>query len=529
MQSVRHPVLSILGAGVIAATALAAPAPQGPPPGAQSRPRLTQTPSSPPATPARTPADAERPQAPPPEMKERTSVTKHTVRIGGQPIAYTATAGTLILRDDVEKPIASFFYVLYTRDDVADLATRPMVFSFNGGPGTASIWMHMGFTGPRRVVYDPNGFMVQPPFRLHDNEHSILDVADIVYIDPVGTGFSRMAPGEDPHRFHGVMEDIEAMADFIRVFTTRHGRWKSPKFLIGESYGTTRASGLVDYLQDRHQMYMNGVILVSMTTLGLERGVDVSYATTLPYMTATAWYHKRLPPDLQARGLKEVLAESERFAMTDYHVALARGGLLPAAERTELAGKVARLTGLSPEFVLRSNLRVEKQRFWKELLRDRGLIVGRLDSRYTGTDRDGSGEAPEGDPAIWSWDGPFAGALQVYLKDELQWETDDKYYVWGDVRPWRSDPSVRVGELLRQAMTRNPFLRVFVLEGYYDGATDYFGAQYTISHIDPGGGLADRFQFGFYESGHMMYLANAALVQAKQDLAGFIRRASPGR
>lgn len=524
MAPVRHPVVvAMFAACAMVATSLAAP--QGPPAGAPASPAR----ATPPPAAGRALPDTDRDQGPPPEMKERTSVTKHTVRIGGQAVAYTATAGTLVLRDPLEKPIASVFYVLYTRDGVTDLASRPMVYSFNGGPGTASIWMHMGFTGPRRVVYDENGFMVQPPFQLHDNEHSLLDVADIVYIDPVGTGFSRMAPGEDPHRFHGVMEDIEAMADFIRVFTTRHGRWKSPKFLIGESYGTTRASGLVDFLQDRHQMYLNGVILVSMTTLGLERGLDVSYATTLPYMTATAWYHKRLPADLQSKPLKEVLAEAERFALTDYHVALAKGGLLPEGERAGVASKVARLTGLSPEFVLRSNLRVEKPRFWKELLRDRGLIVGRLDSRYTGTDRDASGEAPEGDPAIWSWDGPFAAALQIYLRDELKWETDDKYYVWGDVRPWRSDPTVRVGELLRQAMTRNPFLRVFVLEGYYDGATDYFGAQYTVSHLDPGGGLADRFGFGFYESGHMMYLKNEALVQAKQDLVGFIRRAAPAR
>ncbi|HSK09365.1 MAG TPA: hypothetical protein VK911_07300, partial [Vicinamibacterales bacterium] len=301
------------------------------------------------------------------------------------------------------------------------------------------------------------------------------------------------------------------------------------KFLIGESYGTTRASGLVHYLQAQHQMYMNGVILVSMTNLGLERGPDVSYATTLPYMTATAWYHKRLPPDLQAKPLKEVLAEAERYAMTDYHVALAKGGLIPAGEREAVASQVARLTGVSTEFVARSNLRVEKQRFWKELLRERGLTVGRLDSRYTGVDRDASGEAPEGDPAIWSWDGPFAGALQTYLRDELRWETDDKYFVWGNVRPWRSDPSIRVGEMLRQAMTRNPFLRVFVLEGYYDGATDYYGALYTISHLDPSGALNDRFQFGFYESGHMMYLANSALAQTKQDLVAFIRKASPPR
>jgi carboxypeptidase C (cathepsin A) len=461
------------------------------------------------------------------DLQEKTSVTRHTIRIGGQPVAYTATAGTLVLRDERAKAIASFFYVYYSKDNVADLAKRPIVYSFNGGPGTASIWMHMGFTGPRRVVYDEDGFMLQPPYRLHDNEQSILDIADIVYIDPVGTGFSRMAPGEDAHKFHGVADDIAAMGDFIRVFTIRQSRWKSPKFLIGESYGTTRASGLANYLQSTHQLYVNGVILVSMTNLGFERGADLGYATALPYMTATAWYHKKLPADLQAKPLKDALAESERFAVNEYQVALFRGGLLTPEERAPIARQLARLTGLPTDFVLQSNLRIERGRFWKELLRDRGLTVGRLDSRYTGVDKDASGEAPEGDPAMWAWDGPFAGALHTYLRDELKWETDDKYYVWGNVRPWRQDPETRVGELLRKAMTQNPFLNVLVLEGYYDGATDYFSAQYTIAHLDPSGALNKRFQFAFYESGHMMYLRNAALAKAKQDLTRFIQASGP--
>ena len=472
-------------------------------------------------------ADAGRRDAAGPELQDKTSVTRHTIRVGGQPIAYTATAGTLVLRDENEKAVASFFYVFYARDSVADLGKRPIVYSFNGGPGTASIWMHMGFTGPRRVVYDDKGFMVQPPFRLHDNEHSIIDVADIVYIDPAGTGFSKMAPGQDPHKFHGVADDIAAMADFIRVFTTRQSRWKSPKYLIGESYGTTRASGLAGYLQSQHQLYINGVILVSMTNLGVERGVDVSYATTLPYMTATAWYHKRLPADLQGRPLKDVLAESERFAMRDYLVTLARGGLVPADERAAVARNVARLIGVSPEFVLAGNLRVEKSRFWKELMRDKALTVGRLDSRYTGIDRDSAGEVPEGDPAMWNWDGPFAGAIHTYFKDELKWETDDKYFVWGNVRPWRQDPDTRVGEMLRRAMTQNPFLQVLVLEGYYDGATDYYSAQHTMSHLDLSGALNKRIQFAFYESGHMMYLENGSLAKSKQDLVRFIQGSVP--
>jgi carboxypeptidase C (cathepsin A) len=458
---------------------------------------------------------------PPPQ--EKASVTHHSVRIGGQTIAYTATAGTLVLHDDGEKPLASFFYVYYTRDGVTDVAKRPMFYSFNGGPGTASVWMHLGFTGPRRVVYDDEGFMLQPPYRLSDNEHSILDVADVVYIDPIGVGYSKMAPGEDAHKYHGVMDDIRSMGDFIRVFTIREGRWKSPKFLIGESYGTTRAAGLAGYLQSQHQMYINGVILVSMTNLSVDRGEDLGYATSLPYMTAAAWYHKKLPPDLQGKPLKDAIAESERFAMNEYQGVLFKGGQLTADERNATAKQLARLTGTSPDFALRGNLRIDKNRFWKELLRDRGLTIGRLDSRYTGVDKDSAGERPEEDPALASWNGPFAGAVNTYFRDELKWETDDKYYIWGNVQPWRQDPQTHVGDMLRRAMAENPFLHVLICEGYYDGATDFYSAQYTISHLDPSGVLNKRFHFAFYESGHMLYLKNSALAKAKQDLTQFIQ------
>src|SRR5581483_1188176 len=335
------------------------------------------------------PDAARKPQTP--ELRDKTSITHHTVRIEGQPVAYTAKAGTLVMHDPNEKPIASFFYVYYTRDGVTDVAKRPLVYSFNGGPGTGSLWMHIGFTGPRRVAYDENGFQLRPPYRLVDNEHSLLDVADIVYIEPIGVGYSRMAPGEDPHKFHGVQADIESMGDFIRLFTTREGRWQSPKYVIGESYGTTRAAGLAGYLQSAHQMYLNGVILVSMTGLSYNSGPDMHFVTSLPYMTATAWYHKKLPQDLQSQPLPAVIAESEKYAAGDYQLALFKGGLITPQERTTVAQHVARLIGVSPEFVLNSNLRVEKPRFWKELLRDRGLTIGRLDSRYTGVDKDASG------------------------------------------------------------------------------------------------------------------------------------------
>jgi carboxypeptidase C (cathepsin A) len=460
---------------------------------------------------------------PAPELQDKTSVTHHTVRIEGQPVAYTAKAGTLVLRDQNDKGIASFFYVYYTRDNVTDVAKRPLFYSFNGGPGTGSLWMHIGFTGPRRVAYDENGFQLRPPYRLVDNDHSLLDAADIVYINPIGVGYSRMAPGEDPHKFHGVQADIESMGDFIRLFTTREGRWQSPKYLIGESYGTTRAAGLAGYLQSAHQMYLNGVVLVSMTGLSYDSGTDTRYVTALPYMTAAAWYHKKLPQDLQSQPLAGAIAEADQYASGDYQRALFKGGLITPQERTAVSQHVARLIGVTPEFVLRSNLRVEKQRFWKELLRDRGLTIGRLDSRYTGVDKDASGAQPDEDPALQNWNGPFGSAINMYLRDELKWETDDKYYVWGNVRPWRQDPQTKVGEMLRDAMAENPYLHTLILGGYFDGGTDFSTARYTISHLDPSGALNNRFHFAFYESGHMLYLKDSVRAQAKQDLVKFIQ------
>ena len=259
-------------------------------------------------------------------------VTQHTARINGQSVSYTAEAGWLPIRDD-GKTVAKMFYIAYTRNGVQDLAARPLVFSFNGGPGTASVWMHMGYTGPRRVVYDDEGFAPMPPGQLEDNPHSILDAADIVYIDPVPTGFSRMIEGEDLHKYHGTIPDVESVAELIRLWVVRKDRWMSPKFVIGESYGTTRASALAGYLVDRHQLYLNGVILVSMTDLGIEQGPDVAYATSLPQMTATAWYHRQLPADLQGRPLREVLDESEAFALGDYLAALVQGDRLDDHEQ----------------------------------------------------------------------------------------------------------------------------------------------------------------------------------------------------
>jgi carboxypeptidase C (cathepsin A) len=454
-------------------------------------------------------------------------VTQHTARIRGESVAYTAEAGWLPIRQE-GKTVAKMFYIAYTRNGVQDLSRRPLIFSFNGGPGTASVWMHMGYTGPRRVVYDDEGMAQMPPGTLEDNPNSVLDVADIVYIDPVPTGFSRMMEGEDLHRFHGTMSDVESVAELIRLFVIRKDRWMSPKFVIGESYGTTRASALAGYLLSRHQLYLNGVILVSMTDLGIEQGPDVAYATSLPQMTATAWYHRQLAADLQARPLREVLDEVEAFALDDYLAALVQGDRLDDAGRTAMAERVARYTGLSLQYVLSANLRIDTRRFWKELLRDQRLTVGRLDSRYLGIDRDAAGENPEYDPAMADWNGPFANAVNRYLREELKYNPDLQYNIWGNVRPWDRSSPTPPAELLRQAMRENPYLKVMVQTGYFDAATDYFGAQYTISHIQPGGEFRDRFRFRFYESGHMMYLRKPDLANANNDLREFIRWALEG-
>ncbi len=483
-----------------------------------------------------TPATAQRPQRPAEAVSDRATaagteadllpdepvVTQHSARINGQNVSYTAEASWLPIRQD-GKIVAKMFYIAYTRNGVQDKSTRPLIFSFNGGPGTASVWMHMGYTGPRRVVYDDDGFALMPPGDLEDNPHSILDAADIVYIDPVDTGFSRMVEGEELHKFHGTLADIESVGEFIRLFILRKDRWMSPKFVIGESYGTTRASGLAGYLLDRHQLYLNGVILVSMTGLNVEAGEDVSFATSLPHLAATAWYHRQLVEDLQSMPLRAFLDEVEAFAMGDYLMALVQGDRLEDSERSEMARRVARYTGLTAEYVMSTNLRIDSRRFWKELLRDQRLTVGRLDSRYLGIDVDAAAENPEYDPAMADWNGPFSDAVNRYLREELGYNPDLKYNVWGNVRPWNRDDGTNVGQMLREAMRENPYLKVMIQGGYFDAATDYFSAVYTISHLQPGGEFRDRFRFSWYESGHMMYLRKPDLANANNDLRAFIR------
>jgi len=451
--------------------------------------------------------------------------TEHAVTVKGQRIPYRATAGTLPVWNDEGRAIASVFYVYYERTDIKDQSRRPLFISFNGGPGSSSVWMHLGYTGPRNLIIDDEGHPVQP-YGIRDNPHSIIDIADIVFVDPVNTGFSRILGDADRSLFFGVNEDIEYLARWIESFVTRRERWRSPKFLIGESYGTTRVSGLAAQLQEAHRMFLNGVILVSPTSLGIERGGPVAAALHLPYFTAAAWYHKVLPSDLQAQDLDDLLPQVETWTLDVFLPALARGGFLEDGRRREIAMTVARYSGLSEQVVLNNNLVVPTSLFWKELLRDKGLTIGRLDSRYRGIDRDDGGIVRDYDPAMASWNHSFTPAINHYLREVLGYKTDLSYNIFGMVRPWNRMGD-RTGENLRQAMAQNPYLRVMIQSGYFDGGTDYFSAKYTMWQLDPSGKLRDRLRFEGYRSGHMMYLRKEDLAVSNEHIREFVRDALP--
>jgi carboxypeptidase C (cathepsin A) len=470
----------------------------------------------------------------PPE--EQSVTTQHVVTIGEQEISYTATAGTLVLHEESEEKgteaKATIFYVAYTQDG-ADLGSRPLTFSFNGGPGSSSVWLHLGLLGPRRVFLDEQGNFPRPPFRLVDNEFSLLDVTDLVFIDPVSTGYSRSVPGEEAQQFHGFKKDIETVAEFIRLYTTRNNRWLSPKFLIGESYGTTRAAGLAGHLQDKHGMYLNGVMLISailhFMTGRFQPGNDLPYILFLPTYTATAWFHKKLDESLQT-DLMETLAQVEEFALGEYASALLLGDQLPAEAATAIARKLARFTGLSEAYVLGSNLRIEAMRFMKELRRSERLTVGRLDSRFVGVDRDSVGEKFEYDPSYANIQGPYTATLNDYVRQELGFKSDLPYEILtGRVHPWSysefENQFVNVAETLRQAINQNPYLQVHVANGYYDLATPYLATQYTFNHLGLEPDLQENISMAHYAAGHMMYIHQPSLAKQKTDLATFIRSA----
>lgn len=445
------------------------------------------------------------------------------VTIKGKRVPYRSIAGTQPVWDEHGEPIASLFYTYYERTDISDKSKRPLVISFNGGPGSASIWMHLAYTGPVLLKIDDEGYPVQP-YGTKSNPHSILDVADIVYVDPVNTGYSRIINEETPRsKFFGINSDIAYLADWVNTFVTRQNRWASPKYLIGESYGTTRVAGLVSRLQNSHWMYFNGVILVSPTDMGIDRGGPVKMANYFPYYAATAWYHGQLPADLQSKDLDEIIPEVEKFAVEEALPAMVRGGSLSDAEKEAMASKMARYSGLDKEVFLQNNLMVGTSLFWKELLRDEGMTVGRLDSRYKGFDRSEAGERYDFDPALTSWNHAFAPAFNQYAKNVLGFETDLTYNLFGPVNPWdRSNETT--GYDLGQAMRQNPYLHLMVQSGYFDGGTDFFNAKYSMWHIDPNGKLADRMSFKGYRSGHMMYLRTEDLETANEDIRQFIQK-----
>lgn len=484
----------------------------------------------------------------PPEFKDEIVVTRHKATIAGETISYTVRAGVMILKEESEKKgeeagvsegekaRARIFFIAYSRDEVTDPATRPIMFSFNGGPGSSSVWLHLGLLGPKRVQMEDAGKVTPPPYRLVENEFSLLDQTDLVFIDPVSTGYSRPVEGEKAKTFHGFSKDIESVGDFIRLYTTRYLRWSSPKYLIGESYGTTRAAGLSGYLQERHGMYLNGIILVSailnFATAYFHPGNDLPYILFLPSYTATAWYHRRLPADLQG-DLYAALEEAKAFALGEYTLALMKGDRLEKAEKERIAAKLSRLSGLSQEYIYQTNLRINIHRFCKELLREARRTVGRLDSRFTGIDRDAAGETMEHDPSLSAIMGPYTGALNDYVRRELNFRSDLPYEILTSrVHPWSfaeyENQYVNVAETLRKAISINPSLRVHVANGYYDLATPFLATEYTFDHLMLDESLQANISMSYYEAGHMMYLHPPSLAKLRQELSGFIRGATSG-
>ncbi len=467
------------------------------------------------------------------DEKELKKITEHVIEINGEKIEYTATAGTITLRDKKNEPTASVFYIAYAKKGVEDKAKRPVTFSFNGGPGSSSVWLHMGLLGPRRVILEADGSPVPPPYRMEDNEFSILDDTDLVFIDPVSTGYSRATKLEDAKNFHGVNEDISSVADFIRLYVTRNERWLSPKFIIGESYGTTRAAGLTQELSSQHRMNVNGIMLVSSVlnflTIQFAEGNDLPYQLFLPTYTATAWYHKKLPDDLQNQPLTNVLALAESFASGSYNEALFAGDGIGGEQRAAVLNEYSRLTGLDPDFVDQSNLRVTIFEFTRELLRDEGLAIGRFDSRYTGRVRDRRGLGMEYDPSGEAIFSAYTSTFNHYVRAELNFESDMPYNILtGDVHPWNwgsGNSYVNVAQALAESMTQNPFLKVHLSNGYYDLATPYFATRYTFNHLGIDPGLMKNITQNDYTAGHMMYLNLPDLKKQKEDLAKFINSA----
>jgi carboxypeptidase C (cathepsin A) len=482
------------------------------------------------ATPAATPGerDAAMTDGPP-------SVTKHEIKVGGRTLRYTVTTGVMPLRSAAGETEARLFYMAYTLDNAGPAAQRPLMFSFNGGPGSSSVWLHLGALGPRRVQMMEDGAMPPPPFRLVDNEQTWLDFTDLVFIDPVGTGYSRAAKPELASRYFGLQGDIQSVGEFIRLYLVKNSRWTSPLYLVGESYGTTRASGLSGYLVERGIAF-NGVLLIStimnFQTARFARGNDLPYVLFLPTYTAIAWYHKKLPADLQG-DLRKTLDEVERWAATDYTVALAKGDQLAPAERQEVVDRLNRYTGLDKRFIDNSDLRIEISRFDKELLRDQKRTVGRLDGRFKGIDDLAVSERPDFDPSMAAIRPPYTATFNQYVRTELGFRSDLEYFILGGgIGRWdfgSDNAYADTSDALRSAFNKNPYMKLFVASGYYDLATPYFAAEYTLRHMGLDPSLRGSVTTTFYEAGHMMYIDQTSLAQLKRDAAAFVQNAAAPR
>jgi carboxypeptidase C (cathepsin A) len=478
-----------------------------------------------------------KPAEPTDDLVER----KHSLAIGRKKLAYTTSTGRIVLREEVIedgkfagfKAKATVFVTAYTLDG-APSRKRPVMFAFNGGPGSSSVWLHLGLLGPKRVLSGDVDDRVPPPYDVVDNLETLLVHADLVFIDPVATGFSRAVDGVKPGDYHGFTRDIESVGEVIRLWTSRNGRWLSPKFVTGESYGTLRAAGLAAYLQSRHGMYLNGIALLSSVldigTIRFTEGNDVPYALYLPTYAAIAHYHGKHP----GRALPDVIAEAEAYAAGDYPRVLARGHRLTPAERRAAIAKVARLTGLRREYVDRVNLRIEHVRYFTELLRDRGLAVGRLDARFTASEPDGGREQFSADPSYSHIQGPYTAAFNQYVREELGYENDLPYEILSGPtnEAWSykefEGRSVSVVEQLGGAMRANPALKLNIACGYYDGATPHYAAEYVAAHLPIPPELRENVEFAHYEAGHMMYVHEPSRIRQSADLADFIRRSTPG-
>jgi carboxypeptidase C (cathepsin A) len=498
--------------------------PQTPVPQPTSSPQATASPMVSPA-PQRTPEQT-RPEEPP-------VVTKHEIRIAGKTLRYTATVGMMPIRNRDGETEARMFFMAYTLDGATPHAQRPLTISFNGGPGSASVWLHLGAIGPKRVRMNPDGTMPPPPYELVDNELTWLSQSDLVFIDPVGTGYSRAARPELGQKFFSLNGDIESVGEFIRLYLSRYERWTSPLFLAGESYGTTRASALSGYLIDRGIAF-NGILLIStimnFETTNFAAGNDLPYALFLPSYAATAWYHKKLTPELQTRPVQQIVSEVEQWSASEYLLALGKGDQLAPAERQDMVTKLSRYTGLEPRFIDNANLRVSLNLFRKELLRTEKRSIGRLDSRFKGYDAIIATDSPDFDASEAAIRPPYTSTFNNYVRSELGYKTDLEYYILGGgiTSPWNWNTNngyVDTSTALRNALAKNPYLKVFVAMGYYDMATPYFAAEYTLHHMSLDPVLLKNISTGHYEAGHMMYIDEKSLTRMRADVQKFIEDA----